>query len=202
MKYFILLSFLMVSCGFAKSNCTEEECPKQEDPIPEVSIGPIGPTGSPGISGSKGDTGQKGDSCTVASVAGGAKITCGSTSTVVTNGSDGAQGEIGSQGLGCTTETMLAGVKITCGTTTTMVWNGLNGQDATPVKMVKFCPNAPDTYPSSFPEYGICLGNKIYAVYWNNTAFLSYLTPGNYVTTSVNVNCSFKVLANTCEILN
>lgn len=92
-------------------------------------------------------------------------------------GKDGAQGTPGIQGVA-----------------------GLNG---TTVSTVKFCPGVPDTYASSFPEYGLCLDNKVYAVYWNgSTSFLAYLTPGKYVTTSTGANCNFEVVANSCEVTN
>jgi hypothetical protein len=68
--------------------------------------------------------------------------------------------------------------------------------------MIKFCPGVTPKYPTTFPEYGICLDNKIYAVYWDKVAFLTYLSPGQYQTTSVNSNCVFEVKADSCEIIN
>jgi len=80
--------------------------------------------------------------------------------------------------------------------------NGQDGQDAQ-LETIKFCPDLEDVYPKSFPEYGLCIGNKVYAVYsTNNTAFLSYLTPGTYITTSNGINCRFQVVVDSCEVIN
>jgi hypothetical protein len=206
-KLMITFLMLLTSCGFSTSNCTEEECPstEQEDPIPQVIIGPIGP---------KGDTGPKGESCSVEAVDDGAIISCGDSSAMINNGTPGVrgiQGVAGQNGIGCTTTQTDMGVQISCGDTVTNILNGLDGQDgidgqdgqnATPVNMIKFCPNINEVYPSTFPEYGICIDNKIYAVYWNNLAFLAHLTPGRYVTTTMNSNCTFTVQAGTCNLLH
>src|ERR1700689_3913792 len=58
--------------------------------------------------------------------------------------------------------------------------NGTNGIDATPVTIVQFCSNVTPTYPSVFPEYGICLGGQLYGVYSANGGFLALLPPGEY----------------------
>lgn len=78
---------------------------------------------------------------------------------------------------------------------------GDKGQDGASPEMIKFCPQYVTTYPSTFPEYGICLSNKLFAVYYDgNHAFLAEIVPGRYVSTSPNT-CSFTVKAN-CVIEN
>jgi hypothetical protein len=93
------------------------------------------------------------------------------TSFAVCNGTQGSQG--------------LAGL------------NGLNGSNGSTVTPIKFCTND----NSSYPEYGLLIGNDVYAVYWGSTpsssasqAFLSKLTPGSYMSTGGN-NCAFTLTA-------
>jgi len=92
------------------------------------------------------------------------------------NGSQGAQGAQGAQGNNGS--------------------NGSNGSAGTSVTPVKFCSND----NTSFPEYGLMVGDKLFAVYWGTTpgspnakqAFLALITPGNYQSTGGN-NCSFTI---------
>lgn len=70
---------------------------------------------------------------------------------------------------------------------------GDNGSQVTPVK---FCTSD----PSRFPEYGLRIGNDLFAVYWGtapyspyaNTAFLAKVVPGAYRSTGGN-GCYFWV---------
>lgn len=76
---------------------------------------------------------------------------------------------------------------------------GQSGTNGTNVTMIKFCPQFPDTYGSSYPEYGMCVDNNLYAVYFNNAgkiSWLTLLTSGNYTTTTSFGNCNFKVKPN------
>lgn len=74
--------------------------------------------------------------------------------------------------------------------------NGRDGADGTRVLPIKFC--ADDR--STFPEYGLQVGDEIFAVYWGTTpaspstpqAFLAKLLPGQYRSTGGN-NCVFRV---------
>jgi hypothetical protein len=74
--------------------------------------------------------------------------------------------------------------------------NGQNGAPGTIVTPVKFCAND----NSTFPEYGLMIGNDLFAVYWGTTpasptkpqAFLTKLVPGNYRSTGGN-NCLFSI---------
>jgi|SRR5581483_6447705 len=77
---------------------------------------------------------------------------------------------------------------------------GRDGTDATPVSAVQFCAGYTTTYPSSFPEFGLCLGSDLYAVYWDGrNAWLSEVVPGYYASTSTSAPCDFTVKAN-CQI--
>lgn len=77
--------------------------------------------------------------------------------------------------------------------------SGLPGTNGTVITPIQFCPNFP---PSSFPEFGLCLDNNLYAVYWDGTnTWLTEIPPGTYNSTATNAACSFQVLEN-CQIQN
>lgn len=152
--------------------------------------GEVGPSGNDGADGSDGSNGSNGVGCTVTTVSpglsapnGGALINCANGSVLVTNGatgSTGSQGPVGPSGP-----------------------QGIPGTNATSVTPVKLCPDVVPSYPTVFPEYSLCIGSKLYAVYWHqgpNTAFLAELLPGSYTTTSLNNNCNFTVIANSCTV--
>jgi hypothetical protein len=73
---------------------------------------------------------------------------------------------------------------------------GPSGQAGTQVIPIKFCSND----SSAFPEYGLMVGDQVFAVYWGVTpsspnkeqSFLALLTPGSYKSTGGN-NCNFTV---------
>lgn len=65
------------------------------------------------------------------------------------------------------------------------------------LNMVQFCSNYNTTYPTSFPEFGICLNNLLYGVYWDgHNAWLAEIVPGYYLSTSTSAPCNFHVLTN------
>lgn len=92
-------------------------------------------------------------------------------------GAQGSQGIQGSQGLQGPT--------------------GLNGSTIT---LVQFCPGTP-SYPSTFPEIGMCINNKLYAVYSANDGFLTLIPPGVYHSNAIGSSCNFTILPN-CGISN
>lgn len=115
--------------------------------------------------------------------AGGVKISSGtSEAQEICNGQNGLNGEQGIPGV--------QGVPGIAGV------NGADGAPGTSVVPVKFCP----TDNSSFPEYGLMVGNELFAVYWGPTpgspsqpqAFLTKLIAGNYQSTGGN-NCLFQI---------
>ncbi len=56
---------------------------------------------------------------------------------------------------------------------------------------VKFCANQTVSYPNSFPEFGLCLNNIIYAVFFDGqNAWLAQIPAGNYRTTSTGLICN------------
>jgi hypothetical protein len=73
---------------------------------------------------------------------------------------------------------------------------GLPGLNATPVTTVRFCPSNTAVYPTTFPEYGICLGGQLYGVYSANGGFLALLPPGAYSSDGINDSCTFTIKAN------
>lgn len=100
-------------------------------------------------------------------------------------GLNGAQGLPGAQGIpGMTGATGATGAA------------GSNGADGTKVTPVKFC----KTDNSKFPEYGLIIGDELFAVYWGTTpaspnvpqSFLTKLVAGNYMSTGGN-NCLFSI---------
>jgi len=76
---------------------------------------------------------------------------------------------------------------------------GQNGTDATPITFVQFCSGFTPTYPSSFPEYGICVNNVMYGVYSANGGFLAELLPGEYSSDGINASCTFTIGQN-CQV--
>lgn len=164
--WFLILALLTSACGSAK--------------------GYLGAT--PGPAGPKGDTGANGAdgvSCSERMIAptevsgdpaqyGGAQITCGANSTLITNGAPGRVGATGAQGV--------------------------QGTPGTSVTAVQFCSAYVPSYASSFPEVGFCLNNTLYGVYWDGrNAWLSSLPPGGYYSTSTGAPCNFTIGAN-CTI--
>jgi hypothetical protein len=78
--------------------------------------------------------------------------------------------------------------------------NGVNGKDAPSVSTVQFCPSVTTNYPTTFPEYGICIDNSIYGVYWDGrNAWLALIPSGYYASTSTTAPCNFTVLTN-CQV--
>lgn len=77
---------------------------------------------------------------------------------------------------------------------------GPQGNQGQPGTTVKFCPSKVVSYPTSFPEFGICVDNVIYAVYWDgHNSWLTEVPQGAYISTSTSAPCNFTVLAN-CAI--
>lgn len=160
-----------------------------------------GPKGSPGIAGLSGVTGATGaqglpgTSCSVVPDPSGAAIVCpGSQTVIIDNGSPGTDGTDGKDASPCTVSaTGSSGATITCP----------DGSESTiaGVTMVQFCSNYTTTYPSSFPEFGFCIGGVLYATYWNGSqAFTAEVVPGLYESTSPQ-GCTFTVYAN-CEVVD
>lgn len=69
---------------------------------------------------------------------------------------------------------------------------GPAGADGTVITPIKFCAEAP-VYPSTFPEYGLCISGQIYAVYSANDGFLAVLPDGAYNSNAVGSTCNFVV---------
>jgi hypothetical protein len=137
--------------------------------------GDKGTTGSIGIPGLNGTNAQP---CTVIAASNGAEIVCpDGTSEFVNNGINGQSivGPIGPAGP-----------------------QGLPGVDLTPITWVQFCQATP-SYPSTFPEGGLCINGNIYAVYSTNDGFLTLVPPGAYTSDGVGSSCNFTILAN-CQI--
>ncbi len=72
---------------------------------------------------------------------------------------------------------------------------GPAGADGTVIIPVQFCPGTP-SYPSTFPEYGLCINNQLYAVYSTHGGFLTVTPPGVYTSNAVGSKCDFKILDN------
>lgn len=75
--------------------------------------------------------------------------------------------------------------------------SGPAGQDGTAVVPVKFC-SGQATYPSKFPEYGLCINGQLFAVYSANDGFLTLIPNGSYQSNAIGSSCSFVV--NGCTI--
>lgn len=149
---------------------------------PQGATGPQGPMGAQGIVGPQGPIGLTGEQG-VQGIPGlqgpegpvGATGVQGVQGIPGLDGADGEPGQDGSNGV-----------------------DGVNGHDGSSITTIKFCND--DT--STFPEYGVVIGQNIYAVYWGtvpfsphqNQAFLTLIRPGTYVSTGGN-GCAFTVLS-------
>jgi hypothetical protein len=113
-------------------------------------------------------------------------------------GAVGATGPTGQGGSSCTVTNSSGGAVIACtdGSEVTV----LNGTDGSIIQLIQFCPGVP-SYPNNFLEVGVCIDQKLYAVYSHgNNTFLTLVPPGRYVTTD-QTRCNFTVRAN-CEVEN
>jgi len=72
---------------------------------------------------------------------------------------------------------------------------GPAGADGTVITVVQFCPNHTPNYPSTFPEFGLCIEGQLYAVYSTNGGFLALIPPGTYSSNAVGSACTFTVSA-------
>jgi hypothetical protein len=73
---------------------------------------------------------------------------------------------------------------------------GTPGTNPTPVTFVQLCPGFVPSYPSIFPEVGICVNSQLYGVYSANGGFLSLLTPGTYTSDGIGASCTLTILPN------
>lgn len=73
---------------------------------------------------------------------------------------------------------------------------GLPGNAGLPgskVTFVEFCTEVTN-YPSTFPEYGLCIDGQVYAVYSANGGFGVLLPDGNYNSNAINSACNFTLV--------
>lgn len=116
---------------------------------------------------------------------GGIDISIGTSISTVCNGlngSTGGQGPIGTPGLPGATGPQ-----------------GLPGTNSTSISVVQFCPNVVPIYPTTFPEFALCIGNSLFGVYSTNGGFLAELPPGAYLSNAVGSTCNFNIGSN-CSI--
>lgn len=149
--------------------------------------------------------------CTAEQTDDGVVVRCNGIETKVSNGKDGVDGKDGAQGVkgdtgntGITGATGAQGQKGDMGSKGDTGSQGIPGVQGIPgssVTTVKFCDDYVPVYPSSFPEYGICIDNKLYGVYYSSSlgVFLAYLPPGTYRSTNNSQACIFAVTSG-CEI--
>lgn len=131
-------------------------------------------------------------------------VTCpDGTTSVVSDGSKGEQGDKGETGAtgadgskGETGETGATGATGSSGSNGQNGNDGRDGTDATPITITQFCPGNVN-YPNVFPEVGLCINSKIYAVFWDRgQAFMAEVPPGAYRSTSTSLACNFTVQSN------
>lgn len=124
-------------------------------------------------------------------------------------GLQGPTGDVGAPGISPTvllrpanaSECPTGGVAIEVGTQTTPVCNGavgVPGVNAPSVNLMQLCPGTP-SYPSTFVEFGICIGSNLYAVYSANGGFLTSLPSGAYYSNAIGSTCNFTVTSG-CSI--
>jgi len=170
MSTYVLLLFLATS-SLIFMGCRGPEGPQGSSGSPGAvgPVGPQGPQGGIGPQGPQGDTGAQGPQ--------------GNTGP---QGATGAQGGTGPQGpQGPTGPQGATGPQ------------GPTGADGTQITPVKFCSQTAN-YPTTFPEYGLCINNSLYAVYSTNGGFLALIPNGNYKSDGVGSSCNFTV--NGCTV--
>lgn len=104
-------------------------------------------------------------------------------------GAAGAKGDSG--GVGVQGETGATGDRGLVGIT------GATGNYGTSITPIQFCPSTfIPSYPSVFPEYGICMGGQMFGVYSANGGFWTLLPPGRYSSDGINASCTFTIGSN------
>lgn len=71
---------------------------------------------------------------------------------------------------------------------------GPRGADGQIAQVIPLCPGTSNY--GVFVEVGLCINNKLYAVYSANGGFLTYLAPGNYVSNAIGSACNLTVQPN------
>ena len=120
-------------------------------------------------------------------------LACGPQGPQGPAGPAGPPGPAGAPGIGCNVSQVPNpnGLLISCGD---------GSQDflasGTTVTPVQLCPGFTPSYPSVFPEYGLCINNNFYGVYSANDGFWSLLPPGTYSSDGINASCTLVIGAN------
>lgn len=74
---------------------------------------------------------------------------------------------------------------------------GIPGVPGTQITAVQFCVGYTPTYPSLFPEIGLCINGNLYAEYYAPpSSGLVLLLPGYYRSTQTGAPCNFTVKSN------
>lgn len=177
----ILFTLFMFGCAMETTKLTG----------PKGEVGLNGEAGVNGSNGGNGLDGSNGVGCNISIVLaniaapnGGALVSCSTGSVLVLNGTNGLNGNDG-----------IDGVDGSAGSNGSNGTNGTNGLNSLPIIFIKLC-NAPVTFPTSLPEYGICdtQDNMLYGVYWmSDMAWLGAIPNGSYNSTSSTTSCSFSV---------
>lgn len=130
-------------------------------------------------------------------------------------GPQGNPGLNGANGLGCyeypvaptglsNDPAQYGGMMITCANSAQLITNGTPGVNGAPgapgqaAQPVQFCSQYANN--SGFPEYGFCINNNLYGVFWDgHNAWMAELPPGGYSSTSSGAPCNFTILPN-CQV--
>lgn len=107
------------------------------------------------------------------------------------SGSAGADGQVGKQGP--------AGQDGAPGAPGSTGATGPAGADGTQIVLVQFCPSqgAAVYAGNHFPEQGLCINNKVYAVFWDSyNSWMAEVPNGNYHSTATGLGCNFHIDAN------
>lgn len=197
MKKYLFALLLIISCG-------------AEDPYNCVSNG----ENCKGDKGDKGDPAPPAQSCKLTKIDSGAVLECpGYDPLILENGKNGSQGAAGKDGAdgkagkdgkdgkdgaSCTVASLSNGARISCPDGTEVVvlngTNGVDGQDSTPTAYSVASIIDPCGPSGNFDEVLLKLYNgKIMAHYADGAKqFLTFIGPGNYVTTDYQ-SCRFTV---------
>jgi hypothetical protein len=73
---------------------------------------------------------------------------------------------------------------------------GAAGADGQPARVVTLCPGTTNYSQRVFIETALCINNRLFGVYSQNSGFLTEFPPGNYSSNAIGSACSLTVHAN------
>ena len=121
------------------------------------------------------------------------------TITIACQGPQGETGATGAEGLRGLQGRTIVGPAGPAGLPGENGTDGKDGSNGSTMIPVQFCKGVTPSYPSTFPELGLCFNGDLYGVYSANGGFMVYMPPGTYYSNGINASCTFTVSAD-CKV--